>query len=529
MNDVDQSVVDSDLEQRPSRWKRILNWIGWLLIVLMALRFGWLLVPNGSRGGIEVRPDTTHVTEPATPDGFVDFAGAINRRAGDGVTPENNAVVKLIEAFGPTLIDEPHRDRYFTLLGIPPPPEQGDYLIEDDPFLEIAFPSVSHKESRELLEQLREDMGRATNIQWTENDYPTVAEYLRANDEPLRLIVEATGRTRYYSPIPEPDAYLIGVLLPVEQQTRWAARLLLLRGMKRLGEGDAAGAWDDALACHRLARLTGQSPQTIGVLVAYAIDTMACAADAALIRSDSLTAEQARQCLSDLDALPPIASAADTTDFAERLQILDIYCRMASGQLPDENDEAGSTFAMSLSGLAVDWNLMLRLANEHIDRGVEIMRVDDPYERRAEFDRFERVLDSERVTVGDGVNAIIGLRGPMSRNLHALMMSLHGGAYPQIRVAEMRITAHLQLIRLGLALRIHQLENGAYPATLAELAPGVLPEIPLDPCSGSEFIYQPSEGGFLLYSLGMNLTDDEARGHDDDPRGDDIVLRVGVE
>ena len=41
-------------------------------------------------------------------------------------------------------------------------------------------------------------------------------------------------------------------------QYREAARALTARAMLRVDEGKVDEAWDDLLACHRLARLAGQ-------------------------------------------------------------------------------------------------------------------------------------------------------------------------------------------------------------------------------------------------------------------------------
>src|SRR5689334_18948683 len=43
---------------------------------------------------------TTRIVEPLQPDGSIDYLSAIEQRFGDGVTPENNAIVPLLRAFG---------------------------------------------------------------------------------------------------------------------------------------------------------------------------------------------------------------------------------------------------------------------------------------------------------------------------------------------------------------------------------------------------------------------------------------------
>jgi hypothetical protein len=61
----------------------------------------------------------------------------------------------------------------------------------------------------------------------------------------------------------------------------------------------------------------------------------------------------------------------------------------------------------------------------------------------------------------------------------------------------------------ALALRAFRLENGQYPATLNELAPRYLKEIPPDPFGGGEKLrYKRTANSYLLYSIGPDGKDD---------------------
>lgn len=64
---------------------------------------------------------------------------------------------------------------------------------------------------------------------------------------------------------------------------------MCLRAMLRLNQGQVEQAWDDLLACHRLARLAGQGQTLIDALVGIALEAIACAGDQALIQSDRLS------------------------------------------------------------------------------------------------------------------------------------------------------------------------------------------------------------------------------------------------
>ena len=67
---------------------------------------------------------------------------------------------------------------------------------------------------------------------------------------------------------------------------------------------------------------------------------------------------------------------------------------------------------------------------------------------------------------------------------------------------------------LAIALERYRAAQGAYPETLTALSPDYLPDLPQDPLTGEAIGYRRQKEGYLLYSVGMNLRDDE--GHPDD-------------
>ncbi|HLK60307.1 MAG TPA: hypothetical protein VKU00_27335, partial [Chthonomonadaceae bacterium] len=70
------------------------------------------------------------------------------------------------------------------------------------------------------------------------------------------------------------------------------------------------------------------------------------------------------------------------------------------------------------------------------------------------------------------------------------------------------ITAHQRLRRTQLALFAYRLKTGHFPESLEALSP----TLPLDPFSHQPLHYRRTEQGFLLYSVGVNLADDNGDG-----------------
>src|SRR5438874_514262 len=78
---------------------------------------------------------------------------------------------------------------------------------------------------------LNEVQGRATQRVWVPKDCPPLAEWLKANERPLALVVEAVKRPAYFNPLVSrrkegESSNLIGALLPSVQKCREIASAL---------------------------------------------------------------------------------------------------------------------------------------------------------------------------------------------------------------------------------------------------------------------------------------------------------------
>ncbi len=69
--------------------------------------------------------------------------------------------------------------------------------------------------------------------------------------------------------------------------------------------------------------------------------------------------------------------------------------------------------------------------------------------------------------------------------------------------------AGFSLLALEIAIRAYRLEHNRLPQSLNDLVPGVLPYLPLDPCSLQPFTYRRiSDSEFVLYGYGLDGDDD---------------------
>ena len=71
------------------------------------------------------------------------------------------------------------------------------------------------------------------------------------------------------------------------------------------------------------------------------------------------------------------------------------------------------------------------------------------------------------------------------------------------------ILAELRMTRVALLLEEHRIRTGQYPPDLEVLAGEIPEEELIDPFTGSPLRYVRKEGGYMLYSLGMDKTDQQ--------------------
>jgi hypothetical protein len=68
--------------------------------------------------------------------------------------------------------------------------------------------------------------------------------------------------------------------------------------------------------------------------------------------------------------------------------------------------------------------------------------------------------------------------------------------------------ARRRVIITAIALERYRRQHGVYPTSLTNLAPAFLAAVPLDFMDGRPLRYQPTDAGFVLYSVGLDCMDD---------------------
>jgi hypothetical protein len=486
--------------------------------------------------------ETTYVTKPVDADGYIDYATALNERLRRGVTPANNANVLIWKALGPHPEGATMSPEFFKWLQIEPLPERSDYFIPLSHFVRETLKLDPAKEGKAISDEQQLCSQRV----WKASEHPNIAAWLKANEKPLAVVLEASQRTHYFSPlVPQRTAKgssgLIGALLPSVQMCRELASALTARAMFRLGEGRIDDAWQDLQACHRLARLVGRGATLIEALVGMAIDAVAGRADLAFLEKSDLKTEQIRARLQDLRNLPAMPPVADKVEVGERFMFLDIVMMFDRGGLqvleglaggaPKEPDSLTKMMNFFLQN-NLDWDPALRNANRWYDRLAKAMRGKDRATREKELKKIDRELKLLKVKTQQSMGSLLAIL-PTKRNremigeqIGNILISLLMPAVNKVQDAADRCEQLQSNLYVAFALAGYDRDHGRYPKELEALAPKYLADVPKDMFSGEPLIYRPTANGYLLYSVGVNGQDEEGHGWDDDPRGDDLTVRM---
>ncbi len=423
----------------------------------------------------------------------------------------------FLQAVGPVEVSTA-RDEFFKLLGVAPIPDTGPYFVPMEDFIQTLPALTTAKSRSNEVARLRLPFYEAGQHPWTKDEFPDVAAWLKENDVALNLAISGLKRPSVYLPLVA-DASASGSSLDdakggVVLRAREVARAVAARATFRLRSGRTEEAWQDALACHLIARRIQGGVGLFRAILPYRIDGLACSVDWAIAEHGNLTASQAKRMQADLAQLPPLPTLDDPLR-EERLTLLDIVC-MAHKQLVAP---------------LVDWNEVLRDFNKGYDQVCDACDQSTyPEQKRACSALPPHTPKFEFFIAGRGfgrTNKFEGAWFGTQRTSGIIVQRLLPPA-EAICAARSNALVRSDLSAVAFALAGYRADHGRYPEKLAELAPLYIDRLPLDPFTAGPLHYKSTPNGFLLYSVGENEIDDGGRNDYSDPNKgfDDIVVRV---
>jgi hypothetical protein len=135
-------------------------------------------------------------------------------------------------------------------------------------------------------------------------------------------------------------------------------------------------------------------------------------------------------------------------------------------------------------------------------------------QRREAYAEIEADLRNAAGSVRDARNlwaVVVAPRATVSEQLGNVFVSLLLPALSAAMEAEGRSVAMSRMNEVSFALATYWAKHQQYPATLADLEEDLGRQVPLDPFSGEAFRYRREGAGFVVYSVGPNLRDDNGK------------------
>jgi Flp pilus assembly protein TadD len=502
---------------------------------------------------VTISKETTYITEPLRKDGYVDYVAAIDRQCREGITPENNAAVLFWQAVGPAKIWQESRERHFQRLGMTPLPEKGGYFVDLEQYLAMQKGGAKAENGKNELETIWEtdqDLWKMIDPlmrrPWSKREHPVIAAWLAANEKPLSLLIEASKRPRFYDL--QIDVGKLGMICLQQPSMECfhgpggVVRTLIVRAMLFLSEGKREKAWDDLLACHRLARLVGQSPLFSDALLANRMDESVCAGDQAFLQHVHLKSAEAAKMRADIERLPPMPTPGEKIDLAERYTFLDCVTiaardgrasliglvQVTSFPSNKENRRPLNLLLDYSKQTPLEWDTSLRLGNAWFDRIAAATRLPTRVDQRKSLHEIEEDFRKLKKTIADADSLDKSFREDARKAIAERLGELMVCNFLSDIVASAGIDVsdrqamRFELDKLSFTLAAYRADHNAYPAKLDDLKPKYVAAVPEDLCTGGPLRYQRKRDGYLLYSLGNNGRDDGGKGYDDREKGKDL-------
>ncbi|MFH1548568.1 MAG: hypothetical protein ABID32_04580 [Candidatus Omnitrophota bacterium] len=89
-----------------------------------------------------------------------------------------------------------------------------------------------------------------------------------------------------------------------------------------------------------------------------------------------------------------------------------------------------------------------------------------------------------------------------------LLSNIISSSNQRMYMSEALCDARLGIAEIAIANKIYNKKYGEYVGILSQLIPEILPSLPLDPFSGKDYVYKKKDKGFIVYSVGDNMKDD---------------------
>ena len=329
----------------------------------------------------------------------------------------------------------------------------------------------------EVIDQMRED--------------PDLARQVLAVQEPVVRLLEQASQVRACA-FPADWDDEIALVFPHFSHMREGARLLAGRAGLRAHEGHLDEALADCAAIFRMSEHVVAEPTMIGTLLGYRLEATGMVALERSLSYGDPSPAACRDLFEVLGAADPHAALQHAFQGERAMQVL-LYERIRAG-------DARGLF-IGASGL---WPQAL-LLDLYRTLGRPLLNLDEVSSLRA-MEQNIAALDLPPGEAQQQMAAVVAEihQLPVYRSVLTKMIM---PVFTRAALSRDRAAADIGAAQIALALTAYRAERRRYPDTLADLAAQGW-DLPDDPFTGRPYIYRLEGDGFIVYSLGPDVTDD---------------------
>lgn len=316
-----------------------------------------------------------------------------------------------------------------------------------------------------------------------------VAEVLVANEESLKLLNEAAPLTESRYPGSAIDAFAgtLDHLTPI----RNIARLQCLNAIHATNSGDMDRATRSAIQIVWLGDTLRNEPLLISQLVRMACLAIGVNAVDYVLNNGTVAEEN-------LKALQDRVLSSDNPDAMHRAMSGE-RCVTTDANFANPGGAEGPFFRVSRGSAAKTYTRLVDASTL------------PSAERRRQFQQIQQEADRSAGGIQFYLNPLAAIILP------GVASSIDGFD---------RTTAQLRIAVTAIAIERCRLASGKLPGSLDALVPAYLDAVPADPFDGNPLRYLQGDSGYTVYSIGVNLKDDQGAEPDNKFKSGDIILKV---
>jgi hypothetical protein len=312
-----------------------------------------------------------------------------------------------------------------------------------------------------------------------------IGQYLAQNKRALELLGKAASIEHSRYPI-DLSAGFAGLMPPYPGEIRDVARLLLLDAIWHAQNNEGDKAVEAVVSIFGVARTLAKEPLINSQLVRFACESIGVSAVERVVNRMELGDEQLAR-LSETFAQGEDESGLLRGFVGERCVVFEA--------LRDPDGVTPQVFGVPRSmGLLYGAYRAMGLTDKGATIYLDLMD--------GLFDAL-RLPEQERIKAAQIIQAERLEVPRIYVMLHMLMP-----AYSRTFQMSLNNIAGLRIVKVGLAIERYRLANRKLPEKLAELVPAYLDAVPKDPFDGQELRYKRLEKGYVVYSIGKDISDD---------------------